>query len=438
MDRHASPRATRAWLPRIVTLLFALLLLAWLIIANTVGHLEVTAEPWQFLGSSDRPLDAVRSTQAGWPWTYVTIREYRNWPLANLETGVTQLSTVALLLDIAVGLLAIGLGAWLFHQGWTRRRRLFQFGLLDLTVVTGLVGVVLGYGFMPRMQHARDAAVLAALDPHKEDSEPDPFANPFRQPRRDKTVRQAIWHTGRNQWLRDLVGEDRLPPTGHIVGLSLRGVLAPEAARLPRLQAIQIFDQVSDRDLNVLAQLPQLDYLDLSEARLRPDKGGYFDSSDYHHEYPLRIPRLKRLDAPGTVLQGSDLAGCTGLEELDLSRTVVDPTSAQTIGKLTSLRVLMLRGSSLDDDGLAQLAGLQALTTLDISDTRVTDGGIRHLHSLSNLHTLWIADTAITDAGFVALEGCPNLTTIRSTGTKVTARGALQLQRARRARLAAR
>ena len=438
MHRSLVRRAT--WQPRMLSFLFAALLATWLIFANTIGHLETRVEYGQSQGTSESSLRADRFTQAGWPWTFVTIREYRTWPLANVDNGVTQASTLALLADIAVGLSAVGCGAWLFDQWWTRRRRLFQFGLLDLTVGTGLVAAVLGYGFMPRMQHARDSAVLAHINGPEEFAEPDPFADPFASPapRRDALARQVVWHPGRNQWLRDLVGEKRLPPTGHVVGISLDGAKAAEAARLPRLQAVMIFGQVSDSDLNQLAALPQLDYLDLSGAAVRPDRGAWFDSSDYRHEYPLRLPRLKRLDAPGTVLQGADLVGCTGLQELDLSRTVVDRASAGALGKLTSLRVLTLRGSTLDDDGLRELAGLTSLTTLDISDTRVTDAGIQHLHALRSLQALWIADTVITDAGFVALDGCPKLTTIRSTGTKVTPRGALQLQRARRARLAAR
>jgi len=438
MDRSLARRAT--WQPRILSFLFAALLTAWLIFANTIGHLDTRVEYGSFPGTSESSLRADRFTQAGWPWTFVTIHEYRAWPLAHLDNGVTQLSTLALFADIAVGLSAVGLGAWLFDQWWTRRRRLFQFGLLDLTVGTGLVAAVLGYGFMPRMQYARDSAVIAHINGPEEVVEPYPFGDPFAElpSRPNAPARQVIWHSGRNQWLRDLVGEQRLPPTGHVVGISLDGGKAAEAARLPRLQAVQIFGQVSDNDLNQLAALPQLDYLDLSGAAVRPDRGAWFDSSDYRHEYPLCLPRLKRLDAPGTVLQGADLAGCTGLHELDLSRTVVDRASASALGKLTALRILTLRGSTLDDDGLRELAGLTSLTTLDISDTRVTDAGIQHLHALRSLQTLWIADTAITDAGFVALDGCPKLTTIRSTGTKVTPRGAFQLQRARRARLAAR
>jgi hypothetical protein len=419
-------------------LLFAALLAAVLVLANTLGQLDVTAEPTPTLNRGEAVLHAARSTQAGWPWTYVTIREYRTWPLLHLENGVSQRSISALLLNIACGLSAVGIGAWLFDQWWSRRRRLLQFGLLDVAILTGAVAAILGYGLLPRMQHNRDAAIVAALTP---DEEPDdPFANPFRRPaaRRGADVRHVVWHPGRNQWLRDLVGEERLPPAGHIVGITLRGSRVTESARLPHLQAVQVFGQVSDRELNQLATLPELICLDLSEAMLRPDRGGFFDTSDYQHEYPLRIARLKRLDAPGTVLQGRDLAGCAGLEELDLSRTVVDRESAQAIGGLKSLRVLTLRGATLDNDGLAQLDGLTSLISLDISDTRVTDAGIQHLHGLTSLRTLWIADTAITDAGFVALEGCPRLVTIRSTGTKVTPRGVAQLQRAHRARLAAR
>ena len=441
MDRRHKPPAAPSGRPRILTCLFTAVLAGGLIFANTIGRLDVAADVSELPGgNNERGVTEIRSTEAGFPWTYVTIREYRVWPLANLENGVSQRSIAALVANVALGAAGAAAATWLFAQWRLRRRRILQFGLLDVVAATGLVAAILAFGLLPRMQHARDAAVLAPLRSAAQANALDPFANPFR-PRsadQDADVRRAVWHPGQSQWLRDLIGETRLPPTGHVVGISIRGSRAAEAARLPRLQVVQIFGDVSDRKLNLLGELPELNYLDLSEAVLRRDKGTWLDTADYRDEYPLRMPRLRRLYAAGTVLQGSDLTGCSALEELDLSRTVVDLPSAQAIGRLSSLRVLNLRHTDLQDQELAALAGLGSLQSLDISHTAVTDRGLAHLKSLPSLQTLWIAGTSVTDEGLIALEDCPQLTPLRSTGTKITARGVARLQRARRERLAAR
>src|SRR5262249_52900125 len=76
------------------------------------------------------------------------------------------------------------------------------------------------------------------------------------------------------------------------------------------------------------------------------------------------------------------------LQELRAYQLQFGVAGAQSIGKLTGLLYLQLRGTDLDDRGLASFAQLKKLRQLDISGTRVTDEGVRELRHLTALDHL--------------------------------------------------
>jgi len=129
---------------------------------------------------------------------------------------------------------------------------------------------------------------------------------------------------------------------------------------------------VTDEQLNLLGQLPELEALDVAEVAIRKDRGRWIDPPDVEHEYNLRLPQLKRLKASDNVLQGSDLDHLTSLEELYLDGCLLDEASLQTICGLPALRILDLRRTKLNDAGLARLASISKLELLDIRGTAVT------------------------------------------------------------------
>jgi hypothetical protein len=405
--------------PRPATFIFAAIVLGGLVLANVVGRFQVRAEP-NIAADENRPgLSVVRTTDAGWPWTYLVIRNHRSLPLLYLDEGIAERSLLAIAANAGV-MLAIVLGSsWVFHSWSLRRRKLLQFGLLDVALLTTAAALVLGMIFVPRWQHARDAAVVEAIEVQSAQA---------RTP-----VWLVVWQPDRHEWLRLLIGAKRLPPGSHVVGIDLAGARSRDAARLPRLQVLKLRGRVAEADLRLLDSLPELECLDLSRATIAHANPADAEPS----KSPLLpLPKLQRLIAPASNLRGSDLSACTGLQDLDLSRTPVDPSSAAAIGRLPSLRVLNLSRTGIDDAGVRELTGLQHLTVLDLSGTHVTDAGLAHLSRLPALKTLWLTDTAVTDAGMVALQDCPKLSAVWVVGSQVTPRGVSRLRAARKERLA--
>lgn len=118
------------------------------------------------------------------------------------------------------------------------------------------------------------------------------------------------------------------------------------------------------------------------------------------------LVNLRELDASalGRGADWSVLAGMTQLETLRLPPMTLDTISMQTIGSLTSLRVLSMAGCGLTT--LSQLANLTALEELDLTDGSI--GDCSPLANMTNLRVLRLGGNAVTDvtalAGLTALE----------------------------------
>lgn len=356
----SSSRPVAWWRPRPAIFACGVLLGAGLAAFNLLGRttvdVDLTAQP---LGRSN-DLIATDTTIAGWPWPYLCLSGSRTWPLAHLDEAVRWISVAALLADVLAAALACG-GAWLIGQRFISRRRWWQFGLFDIAGLTAIVSIVLAYVVVPRAACERDRAAMRYL------SGGDLF---------DSVVEQAVWQPGPSAWLRSLIGEKWIPDTGQVIGLDAYGGNVREIVKLRGLRMLRVHGTITDRDLNQLARLPNLESLDVSEAMLRVDRGGWIDTPSVGNQFTLKLPKLKRLLAQNNVLQGSDLAELASLEELYLAGSVMDEESSRTIGSLGTLKILDLNGTALDDELLAQLAGLSRLELLDISGTAVTDGGL--------------------------------------------------------------
>jgi Leucine-rich repeat (LRR) protein len=155
----------------------------------------------------------------------------------------------------------------------------------------------------------------------------------------------------------DLKDEDLagLPELNHVVELNLSGCAS-----------------LTSEGLAVLAKLPELERLDLSD-----------------HDplaYSPRVPAKSYLPH------------------------VTDKTLDRLRG-LTRLRELHLGGAGITDQGMAKLAGLQNLETLDVTRTKVTNAGLVHLKGLKRLRTLIVDSTGVTPEGDqLLLQANPNLT----------------------------
>jgi hypothetical protein len=423
-DAAASkPRPKRSLAPAM--LVWGIILLLLLGLANLAGRTVVETDIALISPAAGRDLVTLRTSQAGWPLAFVAIGGERLFPLAALDEGVHWVSWPALAVDLVVAFAAALGGGYLLAIWMRNRRGLLQFGLLDALIAITLIALALGLGYLPRRAHLSDLRVIASLDPD-EASFPRGYFRP------QTTERRIIWQPGRAEWLRQLAGENWLPDTGRVVAVNVHGFDVRRLPKLDQQRVIRIYGTVTDRELDTLRTLPRLECLDLANTSLRKDQGGWIDSPRVSNEFPIALPRLRRLFAPDNVLQGRDLAGCTGLEELDLSGSdEMDLPSAATIGQLRSLRILDLHHTGTTDAMLAELVGLNQLVMLDLSQTRVTDAGLAHLASFPKLHSLWLGDTAVSDAGLATLARCQALESVRLTGSQATPAGVRQFQKAR-------
>jgi Leucine-rich repeat (LRR) protein len=76
----------------------------------------------------------------------------------------------------------------------------------------------------------------------------------------------------------------------------------------------------------------------------------------------------------------------------------------ETVGLLTNLRRLDLRGTGITDRGLAYLSGLVELRELSLSHTAISDSGLSDLEALTNLEYLRLSDTAVSADGRKSLQ----------------------------------
>jgi hypothetical protein len=118
------------------------------------------------------------------------------------------------------------------------------------------------------------------------------------------------------------------------------------------------------------------------------------------------------------------------LDNLTLDETQISDQGFVHLKKLKNLKVLWLNGTKIEDNGLRSLATLTELTDLHLRDTNITDAGLEHLSGLINLDEwLNLRDTKVSDAGLKHLRGLKKLDQLVLNGTNVTEEGARSLHR---------
>lgn len=109
------------------------------------------------------------------------------------------------------------------------------------------------------------------------------------------------------------------------------------------------------------------------------------------------------------------------LRQLDLSYTILCPGSLRHLATLKELESLRLPLTRITDDDLGHLARLTNLGHLQISFNSITSDGLRHLRGLRRLKWLDLSGTKVDDKGMKYLEGLPALRTVCLYGTEITA-----------------
>lgn len=90
---------------------------------------------------------------------------------------------------------------------------------------------------------------------------------------------------------------------------------------------------------------------------------------------------------------------------VDLARSQVTDSAADTLAKMTNLERLHLENTKVSDALLAKLGTLPNLEYLNLYGTKTTDGGIAKLGTVKSLKKLFVWQTGVTQAGAKALEG---------------------------------
>jgi len=173
---------------------------------------------------------------------------------------------------------------------------------------------------------------------------------------------------------------------------------------------------VTDTDLRKLAQLPDLNYLDLSLTRVT-DQGmqeikkltGIVDLNLRFAEYVTdeglaaikEWRKLKRLNVHGTKISDTTLdhiAGITTLESLNIGSAMITDVGLERLASLPNLKELTMGGNELGDSGLQALRQMPGLTYLDLIGRQGTDSnvwaismsdvGLQALLTLKNLREL--------------------------------------------------
>jgi Leucine-rich repeat (LRR) protein len=190
----------------------------------------------------------------------------------------------------------------------------------------------------------------------------------------------AAWAMADTGWIEHAGGTIARDAGGQAVGVDLRA------------------SWTTDSDMPVLAQMKELERLDLSLTRIS-DRG-------------LRA-----------------LKGAPAIEELDLSfAEQITDEGAATVKGWKHLRRLNLRGTKITDATLEFLSGVPSLEWLDIGWAQVTDTGLGHLATLTNLRHLAMGGNKLTDTSLQFLRQTPQIEFLDLGGTQRTDSGLWSLQ----------
>jgi len=157
--------------------------------------------------------------------------------------------------------------------------------------------------------------------------------------------------------------------------------------------------------------------------------------SDLRH--PVRKDQLKSMitlgfSDPAQVTDGSlpILADLPQLEFVDLSRCPITDAGLVYLKDLRKLEMLYLIETAIGDKGMSSLENLTALRWLNLSGTKISGQGLTYLGNLDQLEVLYLNDTRIGDSDLIHLEALTNLDVIQLGNTQVTSAGVERLQKA--------
>ena len=163
----------------------------------------------------------------------------------------------------------------------------------------------------------------------------------------------------------------------------------------------------TDSDLEQLGKLTRLSSLRLNETNV----------SDAGMKTVGTLANLTNLDLRGCSINNKSMKAIEGADETqsfasigESGATSVDDDGMTSVGKLTSLKALLLDHLWISEVGLTELAPLKNLEELYLAKTLIDDASLGVLTQHPKLKKLRISQTQISDAGLESLTGLTNLT----------------------------
>jgi Leucine-rich repeat (LRR) protein len=132
------------------------------------------------------------------------------------------------------------------------------------------------------------------------------------------------------------------------------------------------------------------------------------------------LPRLTRIDLIGPSFTDRSLSsfkGCKTLESLILRETEVTAAGLRQLQHASSLRRLFLIGSAVNDSTLTCLEAFPKLEELWLDETSITDQGLENLKYVPQLKELYLSDAPLVNRGPVNL---PRLESLRLARCRVS------------------
>ena len=151
---------------------------------------------------------------------------------------------------------------------------------------------------------------------------------------------------------------------------------------------------------------------------------------------------MVKLDLRGTAVDDEGMAYLKDLDyliELDLSESIVGNDGLGHLKDVKQLEKLNLWAARVGDDGMQYVGQLTNLTRLNLDNVGfpsknilLTDDGVKHLATLKKLEWLHLGKTKITDASLEIVAGLPKLNELVITFCQnVTDEGIEKLRQAR-------
>jgi hypothetical protein len=244
--RQASPRSRRVAVR--IALLFSALFLAFS--GESALKPDVMAP-----GKYGPHFEMYEVYRHGWPATFlerasVSVSAAPGWRLSawRFWEGVEWVSWIALLSD----LIALGCMSWIVSNGVESAFRRWRFGtkLLFSAVAGAAVVCALIAGALSKYE--KESAVVRAIE--KLEAEQGSWS----------AEHSIEWERRGPTWLRAALGWRTARPLDRVVGLEASSSAIEQVTSLHELKVVRVVGEISNRQLQHLAQCPHLETLDLN------------------------------------------------------------------------------------------------------------------------------------------------------------------------------